>query len=371
MIYAIGIAITFFLSLILLTKKEKSNADKVLAIWLCFIGVHLILFYLIVSGNYTRTPNLLGLELPMPLLHGPFLFVYTTSLSTPKRMSGKDVLHATPFLVGLLAMIPFFTLSPEEKTNVYLQEGKGYSTLVGVFLISIILSGLAYSILSLWFLRRYQKGILNEYSFTEKINLRWLYFLIVGLSAIWIIVIVADDHYVFSAVVTYVLFIGYFGIKQVGIFTNQSSANPSVVLELEKNEAESQPEKDKYKKSGLTENQLESIHKRLTQVMRDEKLYLIPELTLSEVAKNLNTHPNALSQVVNQLEQKNFFDYINGLRIEEFKKRIASSEHQQFTLLSIAHDCGFNSKTSFNRNFKKLTGISPTEYLEQADIRLN
>src|SRR5690606_37359225 len=105
---------------------------------------------------------------------------------------------AIPFLVGLLVMIPFFTLSPEEKTNVYLEEGKGYSTLVGVFLISIILSGLAYSVLSLWFLKRYQKSILNEYSFTEKINLRWLYFLTVGLSAIWIIVIVADDHYVFS-----------------------------------------------------------------------------------------------------------------------------------------------------------------------------
>ncbi len=88
------------------------------------------------------------------------------------------------------------------------------------------------------------------------------------------------------------------------------------------------------------------------------------------VSRELNIHPNTLSQVINRAEQKNFFDYINSLRVSEFKERTMKSDYQKYTLLSLAHDCGFNSKTSFNRNFKKITGKSPSEYLKEAHIDL-
>jgi AraC-like DNA-binding protein len=84
------------------------------------------------------------------------------------------------------------------------------------------------------------------------------------------------------------------------------------------------------------------------------------------VAEELEIHPNTLSQVINTVEQKNFFDYVNTLRIEEFKERIANPDNQKYTLLSLAFECGFNSKTSFNRNFKNLTGKSPSEYLKES-----
>jgi AraC-like DNA-binding protein len=81
-------------------------------------------------------------------------------------------------------------------------------------------------------------------------------------------------------------------------------------------------------------------------------------------------HPNILSQVINTFERKSFYDYINGQRIEEFKKVIATPDSRQFTLLALAFECGFNSKTAFNRNFRKSTGLSPSEYLRQVHIRL-
>ncbi|HZI54714.1 MAG TPA: helix-turn-helix domain-containing protein, partial [Chitinophagaceae bacterium] len=84
----------------------------------------------------------------------------------------------------------------------------------------------------------------------------------------------------------------------------------------------------------------------------------------------LKIHPNTLSQVINSFENKTFYDYINGLRIEEFKTLVTDPGSRQFTLLSLAFECGFNSKTAFNRNFKKATGQSPSDYLNQVKINL-
>ena len=110
---------------------------------------------------------------------------------------------------------------------------------------------------------------------------------------------------------------------------------------------------------------------RLKRSMIDEKSFKDLDLTLTLLAKRLNVHPNHLSQVINTYEQKNFYDYINWLRVEEFKSLVVRPESQQYTLLSLAHECGFNSKTTFNRNFKKVTGLSPSEYLSKAEITLS
>jgi len=79
----------------------------------------------------------------------------------------------------------------------------------------------------------------------------------------------------------------------------------------------------------------------------------------------LTVHPNNLSQVINSLENKNFNDFINEQRVEEFIKCVSDPGSRQFTLLALAFDCGFSSKASFNRNFKKYTSLSPSEYLKQ------
>ena len=80
------------------------------------------------------------------------------------------------------------------------------------------------------------------------------------------------------------------------------------------------------------------------------------------VAHELDVHPNTLSQVINSVEQKNFYDFINSLRIEEFKERVAKPENQKYTLLSLALECGFNSKSAFYNAFKKFTNSTPSEF---------
>jgi AraC-like DNA-binding protein len=93
-------------------------------------------------------------------------------------------------------------------------------------------------------------------------------------------------------------------------------------------------------------------------------------LTLDELAEKVKVLPHILSQVINTIEQKSFYDYVNLKRVEDFKKAVALPENKKYTLLALALECGFNSKTAFNRNFKNVTGLSPSLYLKQFHIQL-
>ncbi|WP_256259800.1 helix-turn-helix domain-containing protein [Winogradskyella luteola] len=99
-------------------------------------------------------------------------------------------------------------------------------------------------------------------------------------------------------------------------------------------------------------------------LMEVEKVYLNPELNLSDLAKMANMSRGQLSEIVNTAFNKNFNDFVNTYRVEAFKDMLKKEKHKQLSLLGIAQECGFNSKATFNRVFKKLTNHSPTEYLK-------
>jgi len=388
--YITGIVIAFFLAGLLLSKKNKSLADKLLSVWLCIMGLHLTLFYFVFTGKALQYPWLLGWELPLPFVHGPFLLLYSAALVNRLPVNRKwSLLHFLPVAITYLYLIKFFVLSAEQKIYVYQNKGIGYETFSLISLIGIIISGIAYIIWSNLLLIQHRKSILNQFSSTDKINLKWLQYLSFGIGVIWLAVIAGTDELIYTAVVLFILFMGYFGIKQVGIFTESA---PQKIKEELKSEVpveeiqfnqplkpSAEPEatidpiveitdKRKYSRSGLTGDMAESLHKELVQLMDREKVYSESELSLAQLAKRLGVHPNYLSQVINEKEGKNFYDYINTLRIEEFKRLIANQANQRFTILSLAYEVGFNSKSSFNRYFKKETSKSPSEYLRELNI---
>jgi len=409
MIYIVGISIAFFLNLLMLSKKGKTQADKILTGWLLLMGIHLLFFYFSFSGISFQYPFLLGLSIPLPLLHGPFLFLYTASLTNQFNAGKKRWLfHFVPAVVCWLYLIHFYLLPADQKIYVYQNKGIGYETFMLVNLVAIVISGISYVIWSLLLLRLHRKAILDQFSYTEKINLRWLQFLIYGIAFIWTLVFTREEI-LFAGVVLFVVLIGYFGIKQPGIFIAQrvngdlmngpeqtnigpvqpetepvnqsigdnpfrqditSSDKPAIERYAGTVNQDDNTEKRKYSKSGLTAEMAEDLHNRLKKMMEAEKIYTESELSLSELASRLNTLPNYLSQVINDKEGKNFYDYINMLRIEEFKKLVSRPENRKYTLLSLSFDCGFNSKSSFNKNFKKVTGQSPSEYLSNLNVEI-
>lgn len=388
--YITGIVIAFFLAGLLLSKKNKSTADKLLSAWLCIMGVHLTFFYFVFTGKALHYPWLLGCELPLPFVHGPFLYLYSAALVNRLPVNRKwGLLHFLPVAIIYLYLIRFFVLSAEQKIYVYQNKGIGYETFELISLIAIIISGIAYIIWSNLLLVQHRKTILNEFSFTDKINLKWLQYLSFGIGVIWLAVITGTDELIYTAVVLFILFMGYFGIKQVGIFTESTPQKIKEEPKLETTVEEiryHQPlktsvepdapidsiietiDKRKYSRSGLSGDMAENLHKELVQLMDKEKVFSESELSLAQLAKRLGANPNYLSQVINEKEGKNFYDYINTLRIEEFKRLIANPINQRFTILSLAYEVGFNSKSSFNRYFKKETSKSPSEYLRELNI---
>lgn len=387
----IGIILAIFLSLILVSKKRKSLSDKILLAWLITIAMTLILFKLQTEETRYNYPYLLGWGFPLPLLHWPFLYLYVLSLTSTEPFKPKFSLHFLPFFLSILLFSKYLFLPNEIKIDIYNKHGDGYETEMYINLIAIILSAVAYTILSSHQLWKHEQNIKNEFSFTEKITLNWLRYLIIGMTGILLIILFgANDLIIYSSITGLVLFIGYFGIKQVGIFSEKLKPTPfskdGITMEphlasqpvysshsLENEIFPERPpttEKIKYEKTKMSDSEITNIHLRLKKLMHEEKLYKNPELVLSEVAKRIHTHPNALSQVINTVEQKNFYEYINKQRVEEFQKIVLLPKSNQFTLLSLAFESGFNSKTSFNRNFKKVTNLSPSEFLKQKNIQL-
>ncbi|MFN8211699.1 MAG: AraC family transcriptional regulator [Bacteroidales bacterium] len=156
----------------------------------------------------------------------------------------------------------------------------------------------------------------------------------------------------FLSLSAFVILIGYFGLKQKVIFSNDV---------IEESRVSSKP-MTKYAGSRLTESEAKQYAEKLSKYMKSSKPYLNPELTLSQLAGELGISSHFLSQVINEKLELNFFDFINGYRVEEFKERTSNPNYSNFSLLGIALECGFNSKSAFNRIFKQKTGLTPSQF---------
>jgi AraC-like DNA-binding protein len=369
--YILGVFVSLFLAILLFTKKGKNMADIILGIWLLVIGVHIWMYSGFLNNEVKNYPNLLGISLIMPFLHGPLLFYYILALTKPHAFNKKLILtHVVLPMVVFLLYIPFFTLNNAEKIEVFQNQGRGYENTMQIVNILLIVSGICYLFLNFKLLNDHKKSILTQFSNQELINLNWLRVLIYMMAVIWVcIIIVGRDAWIFTLSSVYVVVLGYFGIKQVGIFTNksfdpESEKNPDIIEDTEPME-----EKKKYAKSGLTEDAAILLHENLKSMMLEKKHFKEAELTLVELSNILNTHPNYLSQVINEKEGVSFYDYINGLRVDEFKRLVTMPENQKYTIISLACECGFNSKSAFNRIFKKYTNLSPSAYLQTQGVK--
>ena len=96
--------------------------------------------------------------------------------------------------------------------------------------------------------------------------------------------------------------------------------------------------------------------------MQNKKLYQESELSLQTLAQKLGFPSYQVSQAINEGMKQNFYDLINTYRVEEAKRLLLDPNNKNYTILSIAFDAGFNSKTTFNTVFKKFTGLTPTDF---------
>lgn len=367
MFYLGGVGLALFLDLLLLGKHKKSLADWILGLWLLVIALHLLMVTIIGAKQY---PQVWGLDLPLPLLHGPLLYLYTRAL-TGKPMNWRHwLIHLSVPAAFYVYLIPFITRPSTEKIFVYEHAGVGYETFLMIRGFCIPVSGIIYILLSLFTLRKHQMTIVQQFSSLDKVNLVWLRNLIIWLAVIWMFVLFGNDDWIFTTVVIFIFFIGFFGIRQGVIFKPHSTINIAEQIEpVEDNDERvninATTETVKYVKSGLSSTASEALHAQLRSLMSHEKVYRNSDCSLIDLAARLDVPANHVSQVINEREGKNFYDYINSLRIQEFIEIARAPESRKLTLFALAQECGFNSKSSFNRYFKKITGQLPSQYLEK------
>lgn len=368
----IGIVLSFFLGILLFSKKDKVLTDNILSVWLIAIGIHLAGYFLNYKGYWEIYPHLIGITAPFPFLYGPFLYLYILySIKSKKRLRKTDYLHFAPALISYLYMMPFYFLySAGEKVQVDKGLVNDFSVFSNILLIGFILSGISYSVLSYLKLRQREKVVEENFSYSNRINMNWLRYAILGIVSVFITAAVVTvfrevlgfqfpfnaDILFYSIIVSFVVFVGFSGIRQQDLFSTTTLNDE----ELVKSESA-------YRKSSLKTDVAEMKHRELLELMKNEKPYLNPKLTLSELALSLSVSPNHLSQIINQYEKVNFHDFVNKYRIEEFI--IRARTNKQFSILAHALDSGFNSKSSFNGVFKKFKSVTPSHYIAQDEVQ--
>jgi AraC-like DNA-binding protein len=241
-----------------------------------------------------------------------------------------------------------------------------------IFNAAVIVQGLIYLRLSIQLINRYNVHVKDVVSSIESVQLTWLRNItLAGMAAISIFLIedlflmngINISNFILSSLcfAFYVYGMGYGGLLNSEIFVNPIVEKTMHVVEaiettLEKNSVA------KYEHSGLSDEAAEQYLQSLLQLMNEKKLYLNSSLTLTELSEDLSISPHNLSEVINTKIRKNFYDFINGYRIDQVKKDLADPSKQHLKILSIAFDAGFNSKATFNTLFKEQVGKTPSEY---------
>lgn len=357
---------------ILILQKKKAIHDKILIGWLIYLGLFTGIYAFTSDVLFTDFHQLSVNFISLLMLHGPFLYFYIFALVDEKfSITWKSFLHFVPFLLFNLYLF-IISFSPEISETIRLDhvETEHSSPLLFVlFLILTALSGPIYITLSIKLFKKLDINIFNNFSTSENVNLDWLRKLVYSFGLIWtVLIIFASLHHVFNlfswifctdglflSLSVFIILIGYFGLKQKEIFIHFSENDIEYVTEP----------KIKYAGVSLKEDDAQNYVKKINAFMNLERPYLDANLTLAHIAKELQIPTHILSRVINEKFGLNFFDFINKYRVDEVKAKINKPEFDNLSLLGIALESGFNTKSAFNRVFKKMTGLTPSEYKSQ------
>lgn len=167
----IGIVLSFFLGILLFSKKDKVLTDNILSIWLIAIGIHLTGYFLYYKGYWEIYPHLIGITAPFPFFYGPFLYLYVLySIKSKNQLQKTDYLHFAPALISYLYMIPFYLFySVEEKIQVDKGLINDFSVFSNIMLVGFVLSGIGYSVLSYRKLGQREKVLEENFSNCSRI----------------------------------------------------------------------------------------------------------------------------------------------------------------------------------------------------------
>jgi len=345
--------------LLLGTKRPTHLSFKILVLWLAviavFLGAGLMPFEVI---DYYK-PGIF----PILFLFGPILYLYVCSLVKENfRLGLIHMLHLLPLIFVSLHR----SISDVKSISTFL-EGENFTfTVNSVYYVLLIISTFIYWIYSVKLVVKHHKNIPFYFSnYSRRNSLNWL----ILVALLFLLLFFTDllftllDKFVnsslnqfFSLPVNLTIFVFtilYFGINQ------------SIIYES-RHKAEKIPD-EKYKRSVLEQQTINEINHKVEIYLKERKPYLNPDFSFQMMVDDLEISRHALSQAINSKKQKNFYNLINEFRVNEVKRKLLNKEFKKLTVIGIAFECGFNSKTTFNRIFKDHIGMTPTEFIKMLD----
>ncbi len=378
----LGAAQGVFLALALLSARNgDTSAHRLLALLTFLFALDLGEEFLFQSGFFHTAPNLLQILAPIDLLYGPLIYLYVVQLTSPgiEQSLKGNYWHFLPVLTGIVFLLPFYLLDGGHKLELTVGLRKGgeidhdipHAMLIQLgltlFILGTILQIGVYLLASIKRLKHHSVSIRNEFSDIDRINLLWLRNLLLGLGCIFVFYlgdqffpdlmgmnILGDAITVIAVILIYTM--GYLGLRQPVIFTSSSQSAFSA------SRANTRPSEEKYNRSGLDKETSLVFLDELTRHMEANEPYLEGDLVLPQLAQQLGISANYLSQIINEQLNVNFYDFVNGYRVEKAKRFIRKAGKKKPNILNITLESGFNSKSSFYTAFRKATSMTPTQY---------
>lgn len=360
-------------------SRANRKANRILALFVLVLSFNCLFEAIESTSFYKHFPILIRIRWGNTLLFGPLIFLYVRALLNHRF---KILIHFIPFFIAKLALIPFYMLSAQEKV-LSLNMGNTSTTVSDdwystYFFPVISLFSFLQILFYLWRiskdLKLYDQQLFHWFSNVENIHLNWLKHSVWALSVVTIVSFIyllgelllssSIQHmgaYGAFALVLLIYAISYKAISQPDILSlfqseNKISNTPNHI----KDQATDSLGKAEDTEASIKTESVLSRH--LKDLMEKEKLYLNEKLSGNEMAETLGISRHQLSEVLNNELHTNFYNFINHYRVEDCKQKMANPKFENYTLLAVAFECGFNSKTTFNTVFKRETGMTPRQF---------
>jgi len=359
----LGISQGIFLSISLSLIRDRNRyANQALALFIVFAVVMLtgrVLAFRFTGDLISKIAVTVDTTI---FLFGPMIYLYVRRLVFQEKKKFK--LHLGHFaLAGIhLVYALFFWILPKDSL-VQLYES-GVTPLSGFVVETLgVLSFIAYNIWSFHLVGKHKEQMKEQLSYGLQVRsyVLWLLRIMALFSILWLVSFLCS--YIFRVrvpglnyttmwvmVPVFIYMVGYFSLRQPEVFRVPFTP------------------KSKKEKARLKPEEIKTLQKRLHYFVQEEKIYVQPDLTLKSLAVKINSSPNDLSWLLNQVYQQSFYEYVNTLRVKEVIKALDARAHQKHTLLAIAMDAGFNAKSTFNKAFKNFTGETPSQYIKRQQV---
>ena len=345
-------------------KRPKQRQNLFLKGLLFLLLIHLAGELFITSGAYVYAPALAGSQLPFRVLLGPALYFYAhAAMSSNKAIDKKWLTLAIsgPVLV-LLVMLPFiFMISPAEKLALATPSTRDpelwkiavYTCLSTTFVFIVFTAIFFIAALNLH--KSHQEQLLERFAEVEQNSLTWFRPVLFIWGVAWLMFAIE-----FSLGALGVFWFGSGVLLPIveafalAIFI-QKALSQKVLTDTEKG----LPRSAQVRSSVLSSDKMQLIATKLQLAMTEDKLFMQDNLSLNKLSVSISETENHISETLSQFLQTNFFQFVNGYRVEEAKKLMASTD---MLVSTITYEVGFKSKSTFNAAFKKLAGTTPTAF---------